>query len=289
MESNIYLEEAPEVKDESKLIDLINRIESREMPLSFSAINNFMKSPRHFIGYKMKTFEPTPAMIEGNMIDTLLTEPEEVENRFLIVPEDCSLASHAGLTNWCHLLNIDTAEGSKLAERKERVKEGIELIEKRMIPEKTFLNAKEIARQVWANDASKWILESCTETQKEVNFTAFGWQWRGKLDIYGKDILVSDMKLTISAEYKKFHRQIENMGYLFQGAIYTIGAGIDLPFFFTGYDRSGHICVIEIPKAVLVQTWERLGDVMKMWEKCIALNEWSKSYDFWTKNGIYKW
>lgn len=288
-ENNIYLEEAPEIVDQSKFDELIERIESRELTLSFSAINNFMKSPRHFLSYKLKTFEPTAAMIEGDMIDTLLTEPDEVENRFLIIPEECSFATHAGLTAYCDLLGIERYEIGKVADRREHVRYAIERVQKRIIPEKTFLNAKEIARHVWGNDASRWVLESCTETQKEVSFSAFNWEWRGKLDIFGDGILVSDMKLTVDAEYKKFHRQIENMGYLYQAAIYTIGAGIDLPFFFTGYDRRGHVCVIEIPKAVLVQTWERLGDVMRMFEKCIALNEWGKSYDFWAKNGIYQW
>lgn len=288
-ENNIYLEEAPEVVDQSKLDELIERIENRGLTLSFSAINNFMKSPRHFLSYKLKTFEPTAAMIEGDLIDCLLTEPDAVEDRFLIAPEECSLATHAGLTAWCDLLGVERFDDDKVRERQAWVKHNIEQVEKRIVPEKTFMNAKEIARHVWNNDASRWVLESCTETQKEVSFSAFGWEWRGKLDVFGADILVSDMKLTIDAEYKRFHRQIEQMGYLYQAAIYTIGAGIELPFFFTGYDRKGHVCVIEIPKAVLAQTWERLGDVMRMWERCIALNEWSKSYDFWAKNGIYTW
>jgi hypothetical protein len=174
-------------------------------------------------------------------------------------------------------------------DRKEWVQQNLSSITKRIVSAKTFENAKDIAQHVWSNEASRWVLESCTETQKEISFEAFGWGWRGKLDIYGDSILVSDMKLTVDAEYKKFHRQIEYMGYLTQAAIYTIGAGIDLPFFFTGYDRSGHVTVMEVPKAVLNQAWERLGDIMKMFEKCIALDEWNKSYDFWATNGIYKY
>jgi len=289
-ENNIYLEDdASEAVDQTALDELIARIESRELSLSFSAINNFMKSPRHFLSYKLKTFEPTAAMIEGDMIDTLLTEPDEIENRFLILPDECSFASHAGLTAYCDLLGIERYEDDKVAERKKYVRQQLEQVEKRMIPEKTFMNAKEIARHVANNDASRWILDSCTETQKEVSFSAFGWDWRGKLDVYGESVLVADLKLTVDAEYRRFHRQIENMGYLYQAAIYTIGAGIDLPFFFCGYDRKGHVCVIEIPKAVLFQQWERLKYVMEKWERCIALGEWGKSFDFWAKNGIYTW
>lgn len=290
-ENNIYIEEeAPETVDQSKLDELIERIEARDLTLSFSAINNFMKSPRHFLSYKLKTFEPTPAMIEGDLIDCLLTEPDEVESRFLILPEDCNFSTHAGLTAYCDLLQIERFEDRKVAERRDWVRENLSLVTLRTVPEKTFLNAKEIARHVWNNEASRWVLEACTETQKEISFNSFGWEWRGKLDIYGDGMLVSDMKLTVDAEYRRFHRQIDQMGYLFQAAIYTIGAGIDLPFFFTGYDRKGHVCVIEIPKAVLAQTWDRLGAVMERFERCIALGEWGKSYDFWAfKNGIYQY
>jgi len=282
-------EEQPETANEDKLAELIEKIENRDITLSFSAINNFMKSPRHFLSYKLKTFEPTPAMIEGDLIDCLLTEPDEVENRFLILPEECSLATHAGLTAYCDLLHIERQEDAKVAERREWVKHNLEGVTLRMVSEKTYMNAREIARYVYNNDATKWILNSCTETQKPVSFEAFGWEWRGKMDIYGEDILVCDMKLTVDAEYRKFHRQIEYMGYLTQSAIYTIGPNIDLPFFFAGYDRNGHICVIEVPKAVRAQSWERLERVMGYFERCIALGEWSKSYDFWAKNGIYQY
>jgi hypothetical protein len=52
-------------------------------------------------------------MIEGDLIDCLLTEPDEIDNRFLVLPEECSLASHAGLDAYCQVLNIDLCEGEK--------------------------------------------------------------------------------------------------------------------------------------------------------------------------------
>lgn len=289
MEIESIYEEQPDVMSEDELQQLIERIEAREISLSFSAINNFMKSPRHFLSYKLKKYEPTAAMIEGDLIDCLLTEPDEVESRFLILPEECSLATHDGLTAYCDLLQIERFEDHKVAERRAWVKDQLSLVTLRVVPEKTYMNAREIARHVYNNESTKWILGACTETQKPVEFEAFGWGWRGKLDVYGEDILVCDMKLTVDAEYRKFHRQIEYMGYLTQAAIYTVGAGIDLPFFFAGYDRKGHVCVIEVPKAVLAQAWDRLETVMRYFERCIALYEWNKSYDFWAKNGIYQY
>ena len=85
-------------------------------------------------------------------------------------------------------------------------------------------------------------------------------------------------------EIKKIHTYTGH-----QGAVYTIGPGYDLPFFNVGFDRGGHVCVIEQSKAYLQRAWERLEDTMTYFEKCIALNDWDKSYDFWAgQSGIYR-
>ena len=49
--------------------ELIKKIKSKDITLSFSSLKQFAKSPEHFIRYKLEKFLPTPAMIFGSLVD----------------------------------------------------------------------------------------------------------------------------------------------------------------------------------------------------------------------------
>lgn len=287
---NIYHEtETAKEEGSEKLQKLIERLENKELTLSYSSIKQFQKSPRHFISYKLKEFKPTDAMIFGDLIDTLLTAEDEVEDKFLLLPSECSFGSHAGVTAYCNALDIPTMDGEKLPARKVWVQSHLDKETKRIVDKGQLEHARRIAEKVWTNNASRWVLENTTETQKPIEFEAFGWNWRGYQDCFGDGLLVADLKLTADADFRKFSREIERLGYDTQAAVYTIGPGIDLPFFNVGYDRSGHVCVIEQSQGYVQNAWDRIERTMEYFERCIALNEWNKSYDFWAgRSGIYR-
>lgn len=269
---------------------LVERIEAREISQSFSAISKFMLSPRHYMAYKLKEFKATKPMVFGDLVDCLLTTPDELEARFMVLPDGASFASHAGLTKYAEFLGISCPETLKVDERKVIVKEKLEALDKRIVTADEKANAERIVKALWANDAAKFILEIGTQTQKDIEFEAFGWNWRGKLDIYGADAGIADVKKVPTARFIDCYRSIEKMHYETQAAIYQKGVGGQLPFYFLCFDATAHCSVIQLSQARIDAAWNKLADTMEAFERCIALNEWNKSYDFWamSRSGIYQ-
>lgn len=56
--------------------------------LSFSRLKELHHSPLKMKAYLEKTFEPTDAMNQGSLLDCLLFEPELLNERFYVIPED---------------------------------------------------------------------------------------------------------------------------------------------------------------------------------------------------------
>ena len=57
------------------------------LPLSFSSVKEFAKSPNHFLAYKNKTRTATSAMTRGSALHTFVLEPDEFEKRYLVAPD----------------------------------------------------------------------------------------------------------------------------------------------------------------------------------------------------------
>jgi exodeoxyribonuclease VIII len=58
-----------------------------ERPLSYSSIKEFAKSPRHFMNYRNKPKETTPALIYGQALHCMLLEPQEFDKQFAVSPK----------------------------------------------------------------------------------------------------------------------------------------------------------------------------------------------------------
>jgi len=270
--------------------DMVKRIEARDITLSFSSISKFMQSPRHFIAYKLKATEPTAAMIFGDLVDCMLTTPDELDDRFCMLPDGASLASHDAIDLFYKFFGIESDRAvAKVDQRRALVKSELAKLTKRVISSDQKALAERIVKNLRGNEAANYILEAGTQTQKDIEFKAFGWDWRGKLDLYGHGVLISDIKKVVSAQFIKAYRTIEQMNYETQAAIYQKGIGEQLPFYFLCYDGTAHCSVIRLSQARIDAAWNKLGDVMERFERCIALNEWNTSYDFWAhRNGIYE-
>lgn len=295
LEQTIYEEEGSAIDaadlDKQAVADLIGRLERKESHLSFSAIKAFMQSPRHFLAYKLRKDEPTPAMIFGDLVDCVITSPDELQSRFVVLPDGASFVSHDGLDVYCDFLGIDLPRtAAKVDERKEAVRAKLAQITQRIVSADDMAKADRIGKNLWANEAGRYLLEGCTQTQREVSFNAFDWDWRGRLDLFGDMVGIADMKMMPSAKFIDAYRTIERMNYETQAAIYRYGVGVqDMPFYFLCFERSGHCCVIELSQGRIDNAWNLLGEVMERFEECITFNEWHKSYDFWARrhSGIY--
>ena len=83
---NITISISEEAK--TKKQEIVDKLISGEMVLSFSAIKQFAQSPAHFMAYKLGQRVETPAMKKGTMIHCAILEPEELENRYTILKKE---------------------------------------------------------------------------------------------------------------------------------------------------------------------------------------------------------
>ena len=62
--------------DNKKCQDLISSLQNQTAELSYSWMKEMLKSPAHFLAYKLKEYTPpNDSMIFGSMVDCLITEP----------------------------------------------------------------------------------------------------------------------------------------------------------------------------------------------------------------------
>lgn len=278
-----------ETTEEDKLQMLIASLEAGEETLSYSSIKQFMRSPRDFIRYKLRQFEPTEAMIEGTLCDMLLTEPDKVDRKFGVIPAECSKATKAGVAAYCEFLGISGDFAWK--DRGAVIDAALAAQGKHWVSSETMELCEAMTKAVKFNSSSRWILEATEEFQAPVNFTEFGWEWKGMKDLYTPGLFTADLKKTKDANPRKFKFQIRDLAYDLQGAIYTIGHGDKVPYFIIAYDKSCGVSVTEFSGAVLQQTWDNLARVMDKFNECVIMNKWHQSFDFWagTDYGIYQY
>lgn len=263
---------------------LIADLEAGDVSLSYSSIKQFMKSPRHFISYKLKEFEPTDAMNEGTLCDMLLTEPDKVESTFGVIPTTCNKSSKSGVAAFEEFLQISVPDWKS---RGAVIDAALSATGKIFVDKSVWDKCVRIADKVKTNYASAWILENSEQNQAEVSFEDFGWTWRGRMDLYCPGFFTADLKKTSDADPQFFHRQIRKLKYDLQGAIYNHGK--DQPYFIIGYDNQAAVSVTQLKPSAMQSAWGHLARTMDKFNECVALNQWNRSYDFWPSNhqGIY--
>ena len=274
------------IVQENTVIDeraaLIDRIEKRDFHLSYSSLKQFAKSPAHFIDYKLKKFEPTDAMNEGTLVDMLLTEPENVEKAFLVLPEGASFATKAGTVLVGAAYGLDVPD-DKHDNQKSMVRDAMACDERIAVTQAVMDKCEYLANRVRSNRASSWIFKHAEAYQHPVEFERYGWKWRGRMDIYAEQFYKADLKKTKDADPRKFRWQAKDLKYAWQGAIYSHDEP-DTPFFNVAFDNDGHVSVHEHTPAALELAWDEIARVVDRFDECVALNEWHRSYDFWPEN-----
>lgn len=266
-----------------KLKELLERLERHEEHLSYSSLKAFRQSPRHFLRYKLKEDEQTKAMDEGSVIDILLTEPDKLDRKVLVLTPDCALNSWKGVQAYCRELGIDVTE-DKLDAQKLIVNHALSESGKIVIDEATFSKCQNVVEKVRTNDASRDFFDAeFNEFQSAIEFELLGWKFRGIRDVYNPEIWVADGKKMADVSPKKAKRTIQQMWYDGQAAIYTMKD--KLPYFIVAYDMSGNVSVTEIKRASIEMACEEVFRVVEKLEECIFYNYWHKSYDFWAFSG----
>lgn len=199
--------------------------------ISRSGLMEFQRSPYHYwykyLSGTYKQPEPTPALVFGNLLHTIVLEPEKFHDEFVIRP-DCDRRTNAGKL-------LFNQFQSMLAGRISVTQEQVDL-------------AHAMNAVVCENDLAKSLISQCAHIEKSIFFTHkdTGIQCKVRPDGFIGNCVI-DLKSTQNGSYMAFQRSAVNYGYFLQaGMIHQALSSLDIPmihFYFITVDKAEPYCI----------------------------------------------
>lgn len=282
------------VEEYQKSLDLkLDKIKDQKMPdysqlvqdkldkdgLSYSGLKKFRESPITYIQYLQDQLagevKTTPAMFEGNVLDCMVTEPEEFNKRYFLVPE--KIPNRSNEQKAINQLYMEFADKQAVLE-----------------PE-LFDKCIGMASAIWANEDAKIYLERMAKTQVKISYVhkPTGYKLRGILDGQSVrepekfDPFILDLKKNKSADAGQFFRDAANLWYNGQVGNYTLWASM------TGWWPDFIHVVVEPVKPYNVNVFRsapgskymrqaqlEFHNTLLAFQHCHRNNWWHKSFDF---------
>lgn len=250
--------------------ELIQQIESGDFYTSFSAKKAFAVSPDNYIRYKLKTKEPTPAMNFGSALHCAVLQPD-------LFPEKYGWIDYEQKPNPAADFRNSENKAWKAEKESELIASG-----KKVISIADYEKLTEMQEALYRNRQSGKLLMSLTETEKELDFKAFGFKWRGIMDGKSDETkIILDLKKVTDAnpERQKFAYFYEL--YHAQLAIYRAAAGLDDYRCFNIFiDDNMQVGVLEYSEATLQKGLKHLKYLCTEFKRCIFEEAWDESFDF---------
>ena len=248
------------------------------MPLSFSSLKAFYKSPKEFLAYKERTLKETPAMRTGTLVHLLVLEPHLFPKQYAIFKG----ARRAG-KEW-------TSFVEKYGEKRTIIKTS------------EFEEANKIAQAVKEHPIAQLLIKSCNKFEQQINSKFEGIELKGDVDAYCKTHII-DLKTCMDANPVKFNRVAYDSLYNLQAAIYktalTKGSykvNKNADYFIIAVEKSEpyHVSVLRAKLDFMnrgKELLERLIEDFKEWDGSNIGYEWKFKQDvfdldipYWIKN-----
>ena len=227
------------------------------LPLSFSSLKAFSRSPLQFIEYKENKKEPTPAMLFGTLVHRALLEPEKY-SRTVAVWEG-------------------RRQGNKWKEFE------ADNADKDIVTAKEAMDIRTLCHRVEAHPYAGGMIRQCTKYEVPFKIEQCGVPHRGIIDGLGSWFML-DVKTTQSVSHYSLQRNIYDLKYYMQAAIYQRAAtlmGYDHEAYFIIAVESAaphHVQVVELEPHYIARghiEWENLLEQWKRWDGSVkhSLNE----------------
>ncbi len=185
------------------------QILSKNVRLSYSSLHNFLKSPEHFIEYKINTSPDTDATLFGRAFHCFVLQNNEFNNRFMIFDE--TKRPDPGKD---YRVTVNKEWKAKQFEQAKNENKG--LIEKSDYDKIQLMNDK-----LLSCDPSRELIQyTRAKFEVEKDFIRKNLKFKSFIDIES-DVFLSDLKTTNNAEPAYFQRDIYKFGYDLQTAVYN--------------------------------------------------------------------
>lgn len=286
--------------------ELITNIEDGNFHLSYSSLKAFMKSPKHFIDYKLKPRVDKPTLNRGLVSHKLILEGDEEFNKAYAVQE-CVGPTSANMENFVAymLQNLSAVEAHKLAYSKKnlgpekRKSEAQEMLEKlgpyvefvktvkgRLVVKKDKYDDACRKRDAVVNDPAAYnLLERIEETEKFIEWEYEGIKHKGAIDMFGSTLL-GDLKDT-NAEPDKVAKQVINMGWGLQAAMYLTDNPREENYTILAIDDTGGVSVNPLSDELIEHYQFVYHQAIINFNKCKAFCSWDESYGFYGNEGKF--
>ena len=226
-----------------------------DRPLSYSSIKEFAKSPRHFMNYRNKPKETTPALTYGSALHCMLLQPQEFNNQFVVIPK----------------LDMRTKDGKETYARLEA-----ESIGKTMIDDKLHNEIFGVAEYVKSNPEFE-ILMSGAKTEVKEASEIFGLPFITIKDIVKADSVV-DIKTVQSGQIDNLIKDFFNYQYHIQAAVY----GGNFAFYVIEKGEPYYNGLIQVSADFMRYGKKELERLCVGFNYCLEHPEcFNMSYDFW--------
>lgn len=270
----IYNERAEAIEN------IIGRLMTGEMKLSYTALSNFISSPKDFIDYKLQKKEETDAMIYGSMLHCLILEPHDFDNRYFAFDD----------SQKCNELIAGGAKSPRATKiYKEWKAEKCAGAGTRMIvAPQEYQHAKGVAANVTHNRASRKVMDLAPRHELAIDWDFLNFGWHGFIDGDGDEDMF-DIKSMQDASPKKVEREIVSGKLYLQAAMYQFGIGKQKNYHIIAVDKTGGVSVHKIHEKLIEQGVTEYNNYVKKFNHCILTEAWDQSFDFWAErwDGIF--
>jgi hypothetical protein len=254
--------------------EFYDKTRSNELVLSFSSISRLAKSPRHFREYFTEPFKQTPSIIWGQLVHTLVLEPEKYDQRYLVQPENANKSSNK---NKAVLAQFEAVLGNRTPITAKQLETAKAVVE-RIYSKPFYMGGRAI-------DLSLFL-----QGEKEKRFTTIIDEvpFIGVVDVEN-DFGITDLKSTADAECRSFARKaIWDFNYHLQAHIYN--RYNNKAFFILAFDADGYTSIHTFGEYRMQEAAEKLKMLLDAYRSlCIESlenpNIWDLEYEYW--NGGY--
>lgn len=252
--------------------ELIQKIDSGEITLSYSALKEFAISPAHFVRYKLDQKEQTEAMQVGQLQHTLILQPELVDQKFMFLLKPDMSAT------WAKAENKAYKENMQLISMQEN---------KILLDAAHFENAIALRNILRTNKFFTALFENTIEFEKEIIFDYDNYKWHGFIDGHGKGFNY-DLKSVPNATPEKLKWLQRDRKFHWQAYLYNLATGNEFGDFYNiCYDNDFNITIIKQDSMSQSRAKIEIDNTLSKFKECTIMDAWNEGFEFYTEQGFY--